>query len=390
MTDSPKNATDLLYKPPYWGAKEKPIYPYFLQVSKQGVELSHIPIDKHAFYVFGRDVGGDNGIQADHDSISRQHVVIQHASNGRVYLYDLNSTHGTFWNQKGKRIKPTRYVPLRLNDRIIIGGSTRSYVLDVDPKHVDQVIALEERLKQTLKKRKQPEQEKTRSKDDVDKHANNEGDSDYDSDDPNNQYEYDSEDDRRNKRLRIEDQLGDQDDIYRFDEEDEFYDRTMTNRTKASSSQQSKTETIDSLTVKQQEAQAAILSLKKQLQRIQGTKHQHQEVTEEDPLESFMNQVQDNLSKESQEQAIRIQSEIDAKQAEYDKLSQLIQFLTPAIPNLVSKDQKIIEAQRDLLLPDMFYKKTNSKYSSFFYFVCFLFCSGDKSCFANSLHFSSH
>jgi pSer/pThr/pTyr-binding forkhead associated (FHA) protein len=341
------SAPTLSYEPPFWGAKEKPTFPYFLQVIKQGVELEPIRIDKEPFYIIGRNVTGKNAIQVDHGSISRQHVIIQHASNGRVYMYDLGSTHGTFWNQKTKRVRGLKYIPVRLGDQILVGESTRSYVLRVDPKYEDHVYSLEERLQRTLKpKQEEKKESKKRKKEKLD-----EEEEDYDSD---QQYEYDSEEDRRNKRLRIEDQLGDQHDIYRFDEDDEFFDRTE--KIQKPKKKENSLETIESLTEKQQDVQAQILQLKKQLQIVQGEKVKQDEKEEEDELDKFMNQVESNLEELKQEQVQKLNDQINVLQGEFDRLASLIEFIKPANVQLLSEEQIMAEARRDRLLPDMFFK----------------------------------
>lgn len=67
-------------------------------------------------------------ILLDHQSISRQHAVIQFRANPEVaFLYDLGSSHGTFVNKK--QIKPKSYHPLKNGDMLRFGVSTRFYVV---------------------------------------------------------------------------------------------------------------------------------------------------------------------------------------------------------------------------------------------------------------------
>jgi WD repeat-containing protein 70 len=61
----------------------------------------------------------------DHASLSRQHCVLAHGPDGRVYLADLKSTHGTFLN--GARLPPLSRVPLGDGDSFTVGGSSRTY-----------------------------------------------------------------------------------------------------------------------------------------------------------------------------------------------------------------------------------------------------------------------
>ncbi|EUB56483.1 Smad nuclear-interacting protein 1 [Echinococcus granulosus] len=68
-----------------------------------------------------------------HPSISKQHAVLQFRfTKGRVRLYviDLESTNGTFLNNK--KIEPRRYYELREKDVLKFGYSTREYVVMTD------------------------------------------------------------------------------------------------------------------------------------------------------------------------------------------------------------------------------------------------------------------
>eukprot|EP01062_Namystynia_karyoxenos_P077972 TRINITY_DN7953_c0_g2_i2.p1 TRINITY_DN7953_c0_g2~~TRINITY_DN7953_c0_g2_i2.p1 ORF type:complete len:643 (+),score=186.99 TRINITY_DN7953_c0_g2_i2:92-1930(+) len=97
-----------------------------LEVLRGGVIIGQHDLCGRPFHVVGRDPRAD--IPLEHPSISRQHAVIQLRANGAVYVYDLGSTHGTFWN-KTNRLKSETYVPLQQGDMLHFGNSTRCLVL---------------------------------------------------------------------------------------------------------------------------------------------------------------------------------------------------------------------------------------------------------------------
>ena len=101
--------------------------------------------------VFGRLPVCD--ISLEHPSLSRYHAVLQYrptdaptvtaeedgaessplSSSGTdkagFYVYDLNSTHGSFLNKK--KLQPRVYYRMRVGQMIRFGGSTRLFVLEV-------------------------------------------------------------------------------------------------------------------------------------------------------------------------------------------------------------------------------------------------------------------
>lgn len=109
---------------------------WFLYVFKNDdiidtIKLFNINNLKQSMFLFGRD---DNvvDILAEHTSISKQHCVIQFRKTSlskyvKPYIMDLNSTNKTRLNNKV--IEPSRYIELREEDVIIIGESSREYVL---------------------------------------------------------------------------------------------------------------------------------------------------------------------------------------------------------------------------------------------------------------------
>jgi pSer/pThr/pTyr-binding forkhead associated (FHA) protein len=74
----------------------------------------------------------DNDVPLEHESVSRRHAVLQFGPKGQAFLYDLNSTHGTFVNKQ--RIPPVKYVEVRPgNDQFSLGASTRTFYLHFEP-----------------------------------------------------------------------------------------------------------------------------------------------------------------------------------------------------------------------------------------------------------------
>lgn len=117
------------YLEPKWGGK--PSEEYKLEVLKSGVILEKIDLTEKSFYVVGRLPSCN--LSLAHPTISRYHAIIQYRATGDeknatgFYLYDLESTHGTFWN--GHRIKSRTYVRLHGGHMIKFGCSQRKYIL---------------------------------------------------------------------------------------------------------------------------------------------------------------------------------------------------------------------------------------------------------------------
>ncbi|KAL7526911.1 hypothetical protein ACHAWF_001965 [Thalassiosira exigua] len=97
-------------------------------------------ISRQSAYLFGRERKVAD-IPVDHLSLSKQHAVLQYRAlpskqrqigapdklQCKPYLMDLESTNGTFVN--GVRLDPARYYELRRGDVIMLGASSREYVL---------------------------------------------------------------------------------------------------------------------------------------------------------------------------------------------------------------------------------------------------------------------
>lgn len=138
------------YMEPSWS--RKPMEEYKLEVLKSGVILETINLTE-SFHVVGRLPSCH--LSLAHPTISRHHAIIQYrtvednsetskdiqlSTNQETttnnfkgfYLYDLESTHGTFWN--GHRIKPRTYVRLHGGHMIKFGCSQRKYILQAPPE----------------------------------------------------------------------------------------------------------------------------------------------------------------------------------------------------------------------------------------------------------------
>ncbi|XP_076243322.1 kanadaptin [Calliopsis andreniformis] len=117
------------YVEPPWGGK--PEADYKMEVLKSGIIIETISLNKQSFYIIGRLPSCH--LSLAHPTISRYHAVIQYRSeedkeNSKgFYVYDLGSTHGTFWN--GNRIKPNVYVRVQGGHMLRFGCSHRKYIL---------------------------------------------------------------------------------------------------------------------------------------------------------------------------------------------------------------------------------------------------------------------
>uniref|UniRef100_A0A182M1R7 FHA domain-containing protein n=1 Tax=Anopheles culicifacies TaxID=139723 RepID=A0A182M1R7_9DIPT len=132
------------YKEPTWSRKCDPSQEYSFEVEKNGVIIEEIKqLQTKAFWLFGRLPNCD--VNMAHPTISRYHAILQYRATDDStqneeestrpvhttvepgwYLYDLNSTHGTFLNKQ--QIPVRTYVRVRVGYMIKLGSSSRTYI----------------------------------------------------------------------------------------------------------------------------------------------------------------------------------------------------------------------------------------------------------------------
>uniref|UniRef100_A0A7S2RXC8 FHA domain-containing protein n=1 Tax=Rhizochromulina marina TaxID=1034831 RepID=A0A7S2RXC8_9STRA len=124
------------YSSPDWAAQVPPneaatpedeATPWSFEILKNGMPLSILALGDKAKYVVGR-AGDVSDIVLEHPSISRAHAVLQFNRNGTLWLYDLNSTHGTRVNKR--KVSGGAFEQLRPGDVVSFGESTRLYLLN--------------------------------------------------------------------------------------------------------------------------------------------------------------------------------------------------------------------------------------------------------------------
>ncbi|PVH47901.1 hypothetical protein PAHAL_4G181700 [Panicum hallii] len=79
---------------------------------------------KKGAYMFGRIDMCD--FVLEHPTVSRFHAVLQFRNDGKVFLYDLGSTHGSFINKS--QVKKKLYTEIHVGDVIRFGQSSRLYI----------------------------------------------------------------------------------------------------------------------------------------------------------------------------------------------------------------------------------------------------------------------
>ena len=95
--------------------------------------IDKVDLTTKSFHVFGRLPSCD--VPMEHPSLSRYHAVIQYCAEPDArheqgwYLYDLDSTHGTWINKY--QVKARVYQRLKVGFMVKFGGSSRLHVLQV-------------------------------------------------------------------------------------------------------------------------------------------------------------------------------------------------------------------------------------------------------------------
>ncbi|XP_020587911.1 kanadaptin-like [Phalaenopsis equestris] len=109
------------YTTPSWS--EPPEHPFSIEVLKDGTIIEELDVHEKGAYMFGRLDLCD--FVLEHPTISRFHAVLQFKK-GDTFVYDLDSTHGTFINKK--QIKGKVYTEIHVGDVLRFGQSSRLYI----------------------------------------------------------------------------------------------------------------------------------------------------------------------------------------------------------------------------------------------------------------------
>uniref|UniRef100_A0A8D0GJU3 FHA domain-containing protein n=1 Tax=Sphenodon punctatus TaxID=8508 RepID=A0A8D0GJU3_SPHPU len=157
------------YSEPEWGGCPEAGLGYSLEAVKGGAVLGSLSLTERSWFVVGRAPGCD--LSLAHPSVSRHHAVLQYRPPHRegeeeeggpepgLYVYDLDSAHGTFLNKA--QLPPRNYCRVRVGHGLRFGGSSRLFILqgpeeDQEPESELTVTQLKE-----LRKQQQEKLEKT-------------------------------------------------------------------------------------------------------------------------------------------------------------------------------------------------------------------------------------
>ncbi|KAI1901711.1 hypothetical protein AGOR_G00037200 [Albula goreensis] len=119
-----------LFDCPTWAGKPPP--GLHLDVVKGDKLVEKLIIDEKKYYLFGRNPDACD-FTIDHQSCSRVHAaLVYHRHLKRVFLIDLNSTHGTFLGRI--RLEPHKPQQVPIDSTMSFGASTRVYTLREKPQ----------------------------------------------------------------------------------------------------------------------------------------------------------------------------------------------------------------------------------------------------------------
>lgn len=123
-----------LFDCPSWAGK--PPQGLHLDVVKGDKLVEKLIIDEKKFYLFGRNPDMCD-FTIDHQSCSRVHAaLVYHKHLKRVFLIDLNSTHGTFLGHI--RLEPHKPQQVPIDSTMSFGASTRVYTIREKPQTQNQ------------------------------------------------------------------------------------------------------------------------------------------------------------------------------------------------------------------------------------------------------------
>uniref|UniRef100_A0A8D8XT29 Kanadaptin n=2 Tax=Cacopsylla melanoneura TaxID=428564 RepID=A0A8D8XT29_9HEMI len=166
--EAPKIPTSIPYSEPSWGGI--PHVKFFVEELKSGQIVNTIELSSRSFYCVGRE--RNTHINLLHPTVSRYHAILQFRSTfdekdpvRGFYVYDIDSTHGTYLNRA--RIKPKMFVRVRVGHMLSFGSSTRFFILqgpseDEEDESDLSVSELREQRRLELEKREREAEEAKR------------------------------------------------------------------------------------------------------------------------------------------------------------------------------------------------------------------------------------
>lgn len=125
------------YKEPSWSGMADEQFNF--EVLKNGTIIATINLNTKPYYVIGRLPSCD--VHLEHPSLSRHHAVVQYSSGkdeereAGWYLYDLDSTHGTWINKH--KVPAKVFHRIRVGYVLKFGGSTRHFILQVSIRRTE-------------------------------------------------------------------------------------------------------------------------------------------------------------------------------------------------------------------------------------------------------------
>lgn len=113
----------MVWVPPPWASQPSRVSN--IEVYEGVRKKESFPVDGKAYYIFGREPSAVD-ITLTGTGASRQHAALVHHEDGKTYLIDLQSTHGTFL--KGRRIPANKPTLLVNSTPITFGSSEQKFV----------------------------------------------------------------------------------------------------------------------------------------------------------------------------------------------------------------------------------------------------------------------
>eukprot|EP01060_Flectonema_neradi_P035174 TRINITY_DN6394_c0_g1_i1.p1 TRINITY_DN6394_c0_g1~~TRINITY_DN6394_c0_g1_i1.p1 ORF type:complete len:456 (+),score=105.45 TRINITY_DN6394_c0_g1_i1:943-2310(+) len=301
--------SELKYKKPEWSGKGPRGWGRF-EVVKGGSLLDILKIEKE-YHIIGRDPRCDTVIE--HPSSSRQHAVFQLDNNDAVHVYDCDSAHGTFVNKR--QIKPNTHVKLTSGDRVVFGNSTRTFILDL-PREPEPEPEPQKPKQQQFTSEQQLFNSSKDSIKDMLLSTNSNSDSK-----PENQRT-----DAVTKDDRLEDVIG-------FDEEDEFYDRTVANK----KPKKSKKVTAATLKKESRKIQRELDDLQCERSKVLISIEESDQQQSDDPHEQYVIQASVDMYRS---QLKNIDARIKTATAELQKCDSTLKSVLPVLPELRNEEKR--------------------------------------------------